>query len=474
MGWSPDERIIEAALAQRSMERRRGSAMSSWRFWSEQGRNGRDPEASPVPQPRAAVEGQAPQAVADVDDPTAEADQTDLKPGRQRIVFSDRSRPGRHRPRPIPRHEAVQPDVEFAPEPEPAEPVEREPISQMHILWISEGMSCDGDTISLTAADKPSIEDLVLGLIPGLPTVHLHNKVLSPTMGGEEFLAPFRAAANGELEPFILVIEGSIPNQNIIEGEGYWTSFGNDLDTGQPLTVNWWIDHLAPKAWALVAVGTCAAYGGIHAMAGNPTGAMGLGDYLDWDFQSTAGLPIVNIPGCPVRPENFMETLTWLLYHAAGTAPAPPLDGMLRPQWMFNTSVHDACDRAAFYEQGDLARDFNAHKCQIKLGCWGPVVNCNVPKRGWVGGVGGCPNVGGICIGCTMPGFPDSFMPFMNEPTGGNLGLSAALIKEYGDFVHRMRRITGMALNLEPEWRHNGPRLTSGYEPHQSTKEPAR
>ena len=448
--------------------------MSSWRFWSEQGRNGGDPAASPVPQPRAAVEGQAPQEVADVDDPTAEADQTDLKPGRQRIVFSDRSRPGRHRPRPVPRHEAVQPDVEFAPEPEPAEPVEREPISQMHILWISEGMSCDGDTISLTAADKPSIEDLVLGLIPGLPTVHLHNKVLSPTMGGEEFLAPFRAAANGELEPFILVIEGSIPNQNIIEGEGYWTSFGNDLDTGQPLTVNWWIDHLAPKAWALVAVGTCAAYGGIHAMAGNPTGAMGLGDYLDWDYQSTAGLPIVNIPGCPVRPENFMETLTWLLYHAAGTAPAPPLDGMLRPQWMFNTSVHDACDRAAFYEQGDLARDYNAHKCQIKLGCWGPVVNCNVPKRGWVGGVGGCPNVGGICIGCTMPGFPDSFMPFMNEPTGGNLGLSAALIKEYGDFVHRMRRITGMALNLEPEWRHNGPLLTSGYEPHQSTKEPAR
>ncbi len=85
--------------------------MSSWRFWSEQGRNGGDPAASPVPQPRAAVEGQAPQEVADVDDPTAEADHTDLKPGRQRIVFSDRSRPGRHRPRPIPRHEAVQPDV---------------------------------------------------------------------------------------------------------------------------------------------------------------------------------------------------------------------------------------------------------------------------------------------------------------------------------------------------------------------------
>ncbi len=439
--------------------------MSSWRVWNRKPQGGPPKEEAPTPQQReGAQEFPTP---ADAHD---EADEAAQPGSRQRVVFSDINRPGRHRHRPTAR--PVAREVEDAGGPSVirlaavGEPVavDRSPISEMHVLWISEGMSCDGDTISMTAADQPSIEDVVLGLIPGLPKVHLHNKILSPSMGGEEFLAPFRAAAAGELEPFILIVEGSIPNQNIIEGEGYWTSFGNDLDTGQPLTVNWWIDRLAPKAWAVVAIGTCAAYGGIHAMAGNPTGAMGLGDYLGWDYQSTAALPIVNIPGCPVRPENFMEVLTWLLYHAAGTAPPPPLDGMLRPQWMFNTSVHDSCDRTAYYEQGDLARDFNAHKCQIKLGCWGPVVNCNVPKRGWIGGVGGCPNVGGICIGCTMPGFPDSFMPFMNEPTEGNLGLSAALIKEYGDFVLRMRRITGMALNLEPEWRHNGPRLTSGYE----------
>lgn len=445
--------------------------MSSWRVWSKR--------------PRGA-EHEIPPQRDDVTAPAEDAPAPPLQDGRQRVVFSEVNR-GRVRPRP-----PLPPDPPPTPPPTPGRHaddtavddtdlddtdlddtdlddtavVDRTPVDEMHILWISEGMSCDGDTVSITAADRPSIEDLVLGLIPGLPEVHLHNKLLSPTMGGEEFLAPFRAAAAGELGPFILVVEGSIPNQKIIDGDGYWTSFGNDPETGQPLTVNWWIDHLAPLAWAVVAVGTCAGYGGIHAMAGNPTGCMGLGDYLGWDFQSTAALPIVNIPGCPVRPENFMEILTWLLYHAAGTAPAPPLDGMLRPQWMFNTSVHDGCDRAAFYEQGDLAGDYNAHKCQIKLGCWGPVVNCNVPRRGWIGGVGGCPNVGGICIGCTMPGFPDSFMPFMNEPTEGNLSLSAALVKEYGDFVHRMRRITGMALNLEPEWRHNGPLLTSGYQPH--------
>jgi hydrogenase small subunit len=257
-------------------------------------------------------------------------------------------------------------------------------FEHIDILWISEGMSCDGDTVSVTAASQPPIEDVILGLVPGLPKISLHNKGLSPTLGGEAFLAPFRAAARGELEPFILVIEGSIPNQNIIDGDGYWTSFGNDLETGEPLTLNWWLDQLAPRAWAVVAVGTCAAYGGIHAMAGNPTGSMGLADYLGWDFKSAGALPIVNIPGCPVQPDNFMETLTWVLYHAAGAAPPPPLDHLLRPQWLFGKTVHEGCDRAAYYEQADFAKDYNSPKCQVKVGCWGPVVNCNVPSAaGW-------------------------------------------------------------------------------------------
>ncbi|MFB9835880.1 NADH-quinone oxidoreductase subunit B family protein [Actinoallomurus acaciae] len=346
---------------------------------------------------------------------------------------------------------------------EPTSEREREGFDHIDILWISEGMSCDGDSVSMTAARQPPIEDVVLGLIPGLPRISLHNKVLSPTQGGESFLAPFRAAAAGELAPFILVIEGSIPNQNIITGGGYWTSFGNDLDTGEPLTINWWIDHLAPKAWAVVAAGTCATYGGIHAMAGNPTGCMGLADYLGWDFESAAGLPIVNVPGCPIQPDNFMETLTWILQHAAGGAPPPPLDDMLRPQWLFGKTVHEGCDRAGYYEQADFAQDYNSPKCQVKIGCWGPVVNCDVPKRGWMGGIGGCPNVGGICIGCTMPGFPDKFMPFMDEPPGGSL--SSMLAKPYGAFIRRLRGFTNQALNTEPKWHHNEPVLTSGYDP---------
>ena len=87
-------------------------------------------------------------------------------------------------------------------------------VEEVHILWISEGMSCDGDSVSITAAGQPSIEDVLLGAIPGIPKVHLHNKVLSPTLGGEEFLVPFRAAADDELDaPFVLVDRGLDPER---------------------------------------------------------------------------------------------------------------------------------------------------------------------------------------------------------------------------------------------------------------------
>ena len=119
-----------------------------------------------------------------------------------------------------------------------------------------------------------------------------------------------RAASSGH---FILVVEGSIPDETN-KAEGYWAAFGTDPATGQPITTCEWIDRLAPHAWAVVAVGTCATYGGIHAMAGNPTGCMGLPDYLGWDWKSRGGIPIVCVPGCPTQPDNMTETLLYLLY----------------------------------------------------------------------------------------------------------------------------------------------------------------
>jgi hydrogenase small subunit len=334
-------------------------------------------------------------------------------------------------------------------------------VEDVHILWISELLGCDGDSVSITAATQPSIEDVVMGNIPGLPKVHLHNKVLAYE-NGDELMDAYYKAERGELDPFVLVIEGSIPNEQI-KPEGFWAAMGTDPATGQPIPTTHWINRLAPKAWGVIACGTCATYGGIHAMQGNATGAMGLADFLGWDFRSKGGLPIVNVPGCPVQPDNFMETVLYLLYQAAGLAPVIPLDDCLRPKWLFGRTVHDGCDRAGYYEQAEFATEYGSHKCLVKLGCWGPVVNCNVPKRGWMSGIGGCPNVGGICIACTMPGFPDKFMPFMDEPPGSKVSTSA--IGPYGAMVRKLRSFTQQAGNEETKWRHKGTKLTTGYKP---------
>src|SRR6476659_10987202 len=97
---------------------------------------------------------------------------------------------------------------------------------EIDILWITAGLGCDGDTIAMTAASQPSIEDLVLGGIPGIPKLHIHNPFLAYETG-EDFMKIFHDAAADRIDPFILVIEGSIPNEKN-KAEGYWASFGTD------------------------------------------------------------------------------------------------------------------------------------------------------------------------------------------------------------------------------------------------------
>ncbi len=322
-------------------------------------------------------------------------------------------------------------------------------LKEVHVVWITAGLSCDGDSIAVTAATQPSIEDLIGGALPALPKVKLHNPVLA-VENGDDFMAIMRSAAAGTLGAYVLVVEGSLPNEKLA-GEGYWAGLGVD-DDGQPITTCEWIDRLAPGAVAIIAVGTCATYGGIPAMSGNVTGAMGLPDYLGWGFKSAStSIPIVCVPGCPVQPDNFMETVTYLLFQLSGLAPMIPLDDQLRPTWLFSQTVHEGCDRGGYYESADFATEYGQKQCIVKLGCYGPVVNCNVAKRGWVNGVGGCPNVGGICIGCTMPGFPDKFMPFMEEPPGAKMSSTAVLM--YGRTVRALRQFTQIQLNKEPDWR---------------------
>ena len=311
------------------------------------------------------------------------------------------------------------------------------PSRPVSVLWLTGGLGCDGDTVALTAATNPSLEDLLRGVLPGLPPLLLYNPVLAFETG-EAFMRPWHEAAAGRLDPFVLVLEGSVPNEEV-SGEGHWAAFGVDRESGQPITTCSWIDRLAPRASAVLAIGTCAAFGGIPAMRNNPTGAMGLRDYLGWDWRSRRGLPVVNLPGCPAQPDNITETLLLLLLHLTGAAAAPELDALGRPLRLFGDTVHERCNRAGLAERAGFAEEHGEAGCLAKLGCYGPVVRCNVPLRGWVNGIGGCPNVGGICTACTMPGFPDRFMPFV-EPSREAVRYARTTRLAHGPLVHYLRR----------------------------------
>ena len=111
-------------------------------------------------------------------------------------------------------------------------------VKEIHVLWLTAGLGCDGDTIAITAATQPSIEDIVMGIIPGIPKVHLHNPVLAYE-NADEFLQFFFDAADGKLDPFVLIVEGSIPNENNKDA-GFWAAMGTDKDTGQPIPTARW------------------------------------------------------------------------------------------------------------------------------------------------------------------------------------------------------------------------------------------
>ena len=118
-------------------------------------------------------------------------------------------------------------------------------VKEVHILWITAGLGCDGDSVSITAATQPSIEDVLLGAIPGLAkgaSAQSRAGLRSRRRLHEVFLSGWE----GKLEPFVLVVEGSIPNEKI-KKEGYWAALGTDPKTKQPITTNEWIDRLAPE-----------------------------------------------------------------------------------------------------------------------------------------------------------------------------------------------------------------------------------
>ncbi|MEM9223136.1 MAG: hydrogenase expression protein HypE [Pseudomonadota bacterium] len=324
------------------------------------------------------------------------------------------------------------------------------PIKEVHAFWLA-GMSCDGCSIATVGAQNPSVEQLLLAKIPGLPKVILHHPVLSVT-AGKDFMKAHHLAREGKLgAPYVVLQEGSVANEDISGGfGGYWSAMGVG-DDDQPIPTAHWLRDLAPGAAAVIAVGTCATWGGIPAASGNVTNAMSVMDYLGKDYLSTLGLPPINIPGCAPVGDNVTELIAAVLMFLAGFGPLPEFDELGRPKWMFGETVHRRCVLAGNYEEGKFAEKYGERKCLVELGCWGPVVQCNIASRGALGHNGGCMNTGGICIGCTMPGFPDSFAPFYKTAPGSMVSSNAS--RTTGTMISYLRRFTQSSRNLTPKWK---------------------
>jgi len=122
--------------------------------------------------------------------------------------------------------------------------------------------------------------------------------------------------------------------------------------------------------------------------------------------------------------------------------------------------VHRGCVRAGNYEEGKFADEYGQQECLVELGCWGPVVQCNMVSRGAIGHNGGCMNTGGICIGCTMPGFPDAFAPFYKKPPGTMV--SSTISRGTGSFISYLRKYTQRSRNLTDRWKEDG-EIPSGW-----------
>ncbi|MBA3748080.1 MAG: hydrogenase expression protein HypE [Solirubrobacterales bacterium] len=328
----------------------------------------------------------------------------------------------------------------------------------VHVFWLS-GMSCDGCSVAMIGASNPGVEDMALDRVPDLPLIVMHHPMISEE-SGHELMAAYAAAADGSLgAPYIVVLEGSIPDDQALSA-GHLAAMGTSADWprgkrlsrsgDQPVRTTDWMIALAPGAAACIAIGTCATWGGIPAAAGNVTGSMSLMDFLGGSYRSARGVPVINVPGCAPQGDNFTETLAGVARYIAGTHDLPEFDELGRPSWLFEQTVHRHCPKAGYYEEGVFAEEPGDNQCLVEIGCWGPVVQCNIVERGAINHVGGCMVAGGACIGCTMPGFPDKYSPFYKSPPGS--AISGGMTKVTGSGIRRLRRLSMAAKNREPIW----------------------
>ena len=275
------------------------------------------------------------------------------------------------------------------------------------VLWLQAG-SCGGCTMSALSADD-------VGLVPALERFGIqllwHPSLSQQT--GHEVVELLTAIADGQQSVDALCIEGAV-----LTGPHGTGRFQILSGTGKPMSE--WIQTLAKRVKYVVAVGSCAAYGGFPAAGINRTDAVGVqtleqghSGLLPADFRSRAGLPVINIPGCAPHPGWIIETLADL---SLGEMQLSSLDSLARPRAFADHLAHHGCGRNEFYEfKASAARPSDRGCLMENLGCKATQApgDCNI--RRW-NGHGSCTDAGYTCISCTTPGFQDPGSSFLETP----------------------------------------------------------
>lgn len=277
-------------------------------------------------------------------------------------------------------------------------------MNRVPVIWI-ELQDCAGNSEAILRSSTPTVDDLVFDVM----SLEYHHTLQAAS--GHQAEAQLEDAVHHFKGKYLLFVEGAIPTA--MNG-----GYGTIGPGGETYIEN--LERLSKDAAAVVAVGTCATFGGIPAAAPNPTGAVGVMDIVK-------GKPIVNIPACPANPANMVG----VVLHYVLTGQIPELDSLLRPKFAFGYRIHDNCERRAHFDAGEFVEewgDIGAENnwCLYKVGCKGPMTfnNCSIIR--YNDGANWPVGVGRGCIGCSEPDFWDKYayerpMASANikAPTGG-------------------------------------------------------
>jgi hydrogenase small subunit len=268
------------------------------------------------------------------------------------------------------------------------------------LVWL-EFQDCAGNSESALRASHPSFADIVLELLAW----NYHELVMVPS--GKAAEKSLHDTVTLERGKYLAVVEGSIP----LADNGVYCTIGGRtaLDIAQEVCTN---------AYATIAVGTCAAFGGIPAAAGGITGAVGVG-------QAIPGLRLINLSACPMNGANLAATIVhWLTFKEL-----PATDNLGRPLFAHGDRIHDDCPRRAHYDAGEFVQEWGdeGHRqgwCLYKMGCKGPATDYNCPRIQWNDATNWPIGVGHGCVGCAQPGFWDTMTPFYRTlPNVGGFGV---------------------------------------------------